>query len=283
MFPDTYVFAEFWTYAYYLAAIYFAHRFLTVFYFVKKYKIKPMAKEDIPNLRESMKKGWKSALLPFIVFTPFWVNNTFGDTFVVERLGGGATGFGSNLIIIAPSLAIMYVFLIAKDRSSTSIPALLDTMKTCVKIVSPIVMLMVGGYAIAELFADVGVMEAMMRDLERVQIPFWAVIIFMPIVLAFIGCFFDGLAVLTLLGPVVLTLTTSVGISPWLAASMLPAIIHAMCHLTPPYAPGIMIASNLAKSKFLVTCKYMVIWIAGHYLVSLLIFFRIIPIIGGHW
>ena len=284
MFPDTYDFSRFWTFAYYLAAIYLIHRFITVFILIKKNKIKPMEKSEIPDLKASLKKGWKAILLPLVVVLPFFIDNTWGDTLVLNLLGAdGAAAFSRSLIIIAPSVAILYVLAVAKDKRILRPAAFLDTMKSCAAIVAPILLLMVGGFALSELFAEVGVMEGMKADLAHIDIPLWAAIIFVPLALALIACFFDGLAVITLLGPLVLTIMTTAGMSPWMAASMMPAVIQGMSHLTPPYAPGIMIASSIAKARFVGVCKYMIVWIVGHYIVSLLLYFGIIPNVSGIW
>jgi len=282
MFPYTYDFSLFWTFAYYIFGVYFLHRIITAFILIKKNKVTPMDPSEIPNLREALKRGWKSILLPFVVFLPFFINNTFGDTFVVHFLGpAGAAAFSRNLIIIAPALAIVYVLLITKDKKTIRPVPLVNIMQSATTTVAPIILLMVGGYALSELFAEVGVMEAMKNDLYYLNIPMWAAVILVPLGLALIACFFDGLAVLTLLGPLVMTIMTTSGVGPWMAAAMMPAVIHSMGHLTPPYAPGIMIASSIAKARFIDTCKYMVIWITGHYIVSLLLYFGIIPNVMG--
>lgn len=283
MFPYTYSFSSFWTFTYYVGGVYFLHRIITVFFIIKKNRIQPMDPEDIPPIRASLKKGWKTLFLPLVVFFPFWFNNTFGETWITSVLGPeGAAAFGGSLIIIVPCVAIAYVFFIAKDRKKNLMPfALVENLKGTTKSLAPIVFMLVGGYAISELFADISIMEMMQADLEGIHIPFWAVAIFLPLVLAIIGCVFDGLATLTLLGPLVLILTSSVGISPWLSAAMMPLVIHSMSQMTPPFSPAIMVAVGIADSDLVKTFKQMLIWITGHYAVTLLFYFGIIPIIGS--
>ena len=283
LYPDTYLFSDFWTFAYYIFAIYFLHRLITVFYLCTKYKIKPMDKSELPDFKTALKKGWKSLFLPFVVFFIFFVNNTWGATFVTDRLGAqGASVFSGSLIIIAPCLAIFYVFLIAKDKKTIKPAAIADSLVDTTKSLVPVLFIMLGGYSISALFADAGIMGNMMADIERFNLPFWAVCVFLPLMLAIVGCFFDGLAVLTLFGPLVMAITASVGISPWLAAAMLPVVIHSMASLTPPYSPGIMVAISISKANMTKTFKQMIIWITGHYAVTLLIYFGIIPMIGSN-
>jgi len=282
MFPDTYIFSDFWTFMYYIAAIYIAHRLITVFILCKAYKIQPMDKADLPDLKTAFKRGWASLLLPLVVFLPFWINNTFNATFVTDRLGkGGASSFSSSLLIIAPCIAILYTMLVAKDKKTVTPSFFVESMRSSIKGFAPLMFMVVGGYSIGELFTQVGVMDMMLRDLQSINIPFWAVATIMPLVLGAMGCFFDGLSILTLLGPLVLTVSVSVGISPWLSAAMMPGVIHSMCHMTPPYAPGLLMAIGMAEADFKETCKQMFVWIGGHYAITVLLYFGIIPIIGS--
>ena len=70
---------KFWIVCWGCALWFVLQRLLTVFGFCKYYKVKPMAKEDIPNLKETVKNGWQGLLLPIIILLPFLFVCKSGD------------------------------------------------------------------------------------------------------------------------------------------------------------------------------------------------------------
>ena len=65
-------------------------RIVTLYVFCRIYKLKPMAKEDVPSLREAMKDGAIYLLLPVVILLPFVLDYFFKAGFFTARLGEGA-------------------------------------------------------------------------------------------------------------------------------------------------------------------------------------------------
>ena len=59
--------SAFWIACWGVAVWFILERLLTVFLFCRYYKVKPMAKEDMPGLKETFRLGWKGMLLPIII------------------------------------------------------------------------------------------------------------------------------------------------------------------------------------------------------------------------
>ena len=53
--------AEFWIVLWGCSLWFIVQRLIMVFAFCKVYKVKPIAKEDLPSLKETFKKGWQGA------------------------------------------------------------------------------------------------------------------------------------------------------------------------------------------------------------------------------
>jgi TRAP-type uncharacterized transport system fused permease subunit len=108
---------QFWIVLWGISLWFILQRILTLFAFCKYYKVKPMAKEDLPSFRESLKTGWQGLLLPVIILLPFVLDYLFKDTFFTTRLGAtGAKYMSSSLLLFIPGIAAIFSCLITKDK-----------------------------------------------------------------------------------------------------------------------------------------------------------------------
>ena len=82
--------SAFWIACWGVALWFILQRILTVFFFSRYYKVQPMAKEDIPDLKATLKAGWKNLLLPIIILLPFALDYIFKAGFFTDRLGTSA-------------------------------------------------------------------------------------------------------------------------------------------------------------------------------------------------
>ena len=108
--------------------------------------------------------------------------------------------------------------------------------------------------------------------------PFLAVII--PLVCAILGMVFPGSAQTKIFGGTIIAVFAAAGGNPLLAAAMLPAIAGAMEGMTPPLAICMYTAMGISGSKMKETTLNCLIWVGLHYLLSVLCFLSLLPIIG---
>ena len=88
---------QFWIVLWGISIWFILQRTLMVWGFCKYYKVKPMDKKDLPNLREIFKSGWQGMLLPVVILLPFVLDYLFKDNFFTARLGEtGAKYFSSS-------------------------------------------------------------------------------------------------------------------------------------------------------------------------------------------
>ena len=78
LYPDTYTMDQYWMLLWGVAIWFVLQRIVTLYFMCLYYKVSPMPKEDIPSLRESLRRGWRAIFLPIIVFLPFFLTNKFG-------------------------------------------------------------------------------------------------------------------------------------------------------------------------------------------------------------
>jgi len=109
---------EFWIVLWGVAFWFIIQRLLMVWAFCKYYKVEPMSKEELPDLKETLKAGWQAMLLPLIILLPFVLDAVFTDNFFTTRLGAdGAKFMSKSVLLFTAGIASMYACLITKDKS----------------------------------------------------------------------------------------------------------------------------------------------------------------------
>ena len=74
---------QFWIVLWGVSLWFIAQKILIVWGFCKYYKVKPMAKEDIPRMKDVIRAGWQGLLLPVIILVPFIMYYFFKSTFFI--------------------------------------------------------------------------------------------------------------------------------------------------------------------------------------------------------
>ena len=69
--------AEFWIVLWGCSLWFILQRLIMVFAFCKYYKVKPIDKAHLPDLKETLKVGWQGLLLPVIILLPFILDYFF--------------------------------------------------------------------------------------------------------------------------------------------------------------------------------------------------------------
>ena len=270
---------QFWIVLWGIALWFVLQRILMVFAFCKYYRVKPMAKEDIPNLRETLKEGWQGLLLPVIILFPFVLDYLFKDTFFTERLGAtGAKYFSSSLLLFIAGISAMYACLIAKDRPTPH--KIAKWFGDGVKTIAPAIGVCVFGYMIGALFSDLNVAEEMELFIVGINFSKFGLVLFICALTCVLGMVIPGSSLVVIFGPVFITTMELVGVNPILAAAMLPCICGVMCGITPPLGLGMYAGMSLAESDFSKTFKNNLWWVTAQFLLEVVVLMGWLPIIG---
>lgn len=272
---------QFWVVLWGIAIWFVLQRILTLFAFCKYYKVKPMSKEELPTLKESLKVGWQGLLLPVIILLPFVFDFLFKETFFTERLGvAGAKALSSSLLIFIPGIATLFACLITKDKKMVTPNKLAEMFGKGVKTIAPSVAVCIIGYMIGAMFADLNVSEEMQVFIEGVNFSKFGLVLFICLLTCFLGMVIPGSSLVVIFGPVFITTLASVGVNPILAAAMLPCICGVMCGITPPLGLGMYAGMSLAESDFSKTFKNNMWWVAGQFVMQVIVLMGWLPILG---
>lgn len=281
LYPDTDITSgQFWVVLWGISIYFIAQRLLMVWAFCKYYHVKPMAKEDIPSLKETLKTGWKGLLLPIIILIPF-VFDSVADSWIATRLGdAGASAFSKCLLYFTAGVAALYALLIAENRKELSLSKIAELFTGKMKsLVGPIVACLFG-YMIGELFADVDVTTSLAAFLSDLNLSRVGLAFFIPLLTCFLGMVVPGSSQVVIFGPVFIAAFAATGSNPLLVAAMLPCICGVMCGITPPLALGMYAGMSIAESDFKKTLINDLWWVAAQYILEVVLLLEVLPILG---
>lgn len=273
--------AEFWIVLWGCSLWFILQRLLMVFAFCKYYKVAPIAKEDLPGLKETFKKGWQGLLLPIIILLPFVLDYFFKDTFFTDRLGkSGASAMSSSLLIFIGGLASIYAILISKDRKQVTPGAVARMFADGIKTIAPAIGVCVIGYMIGAMFTDLNVTDEMLAFMEGMNMDKFGLVLFICFITCVLGMVIPGSSLVVIFGPVFITILVAKGVNPVLAAAMLPCICGVMCGITPPLGLGMYAGMSLANSDFGKTFRNNLWWVAAQFVLEVIVLMGWLPILG---
>lgn len=272
---------QFWIVLWGISFWFILQRIIMVYAFCKYYKVKPMAKEDLPNLKQSLKENWQGLLLPVIILLPFVLDYFFKDTFFAERLGAtGAKYLSSSLLLFIPGISSLFACLITKDKRMVTPNNIAKMFAMGIKSIAPAIGVCIIGYMVGSLFSDLNVAEDMKTFILGIEFNKFGLVNFIAILTCFLGMVIPGSSLVVIFGPVFITTLASVGVNPVLAAAMLPCICGVMCGITPPLGLGMYAGMSLAESDFGKTFKNNLWWVAAQYIMEVAVLMGWLPILG---
>lgn len=272
---------SFWLIMWGISFYFIVQRILSVFVFCKKYKIQPMASEDIPDLKETLKNGWKGLLLPIVILVPFLLDAWLNSGFITARLGAtGAKYLSSSVLLFTAGIASAYGLVILEDKSHRSVRALAACFSEGVAGLAPTVATTMFGYIIGALFAELGFAEEMEAFILNMSLSKFGMCLVISLVACFLGMVIPGSSITVMFGPLFITALAAAGVPPLLAAAMLPVICGAMGLITPPFALCVYAAMGIAGSDFGKTFKNDLWWVFLQLITQMLVLMGLLPVLG---
>ena len=270
---------KFWMVLWAISLWFILQRILMVFAFCKYYKVKPMKKEDLPSMKETIKTGWQALLLPVIIILPFVLDAVFKDTFFTARLGAdGAKALSSSILLFIGGIAAAYSCLIAKDKSVVKFQNIVKMFSESVKTIAPTIAVCVFGYMIGALFAELNVAEDLGVIISGLNIGKFGTVLVICIITCFMGMVVPGSSQVVIFGTMFITVLANVGVDPMVAAAMLPCICGVMCGITPPLALGLYAGMSIAESDFSKTVKNDWWWVATQFILQVVVLMGWLPV-----
>lgn len=287
LYPNQYTYSQYWLVLWVIAVWFIVQRIITLYCMCRFYKVEPIAKQDIPSFKQTLKKGWKAIFLPIMVFAPFLLTSVFESFFmgrlnIVENgqvLVNGVKAFNDSIILIIPALIVIFgVLLSGKDTIKKMSPKfMLESACNGMKSVVPTSMLVMAAYFVSNALADTNINDAVNDIFAVIDLPLWALAVILPFFTAILGMLIPGSAQVKIFGGMIVSIIAAAGGSPLLATAMLPCICGAMHGVTPPYCACVYTAMGIAGAETKPTLLNCAVWILFHYLLS------VAMILFGHY
>lgn len=272
---------QFWIVLWGVAFWFIAQRVLMVWSFCRYYKVKPMTREELPDLKETFRAGWQALLLPVIILLPFVLDAAFADNFFVSRLGAqGAKYLSKSVLLFVAGISSLYACLIVKDKSTVTPAKIARMFANGVKSIAPAIGVCVFGYMIGAMFDDLGVAESLGELIATWNFGKLGMVLAICIITCVMGMVVPGSSQVVIFGPVFITLLANVGVNPLLAAAMLPCICGVMCGITPPLGLGMYAGMTIADSDFSKTFKNNLWWVAAQFVMQVVVLMGWLPVFG---
>ena len=272
---------QFWIVLWGIALWFVLQRLIMVWGFCKYYKVKPIPKDELPNLKETLKKGWKGLLLPVIILLPFVLDYFFKDGFFTDRLGAqGAKYMSSSILLFIGGIAAMFACIAAEDKSVVTVKNIAKMFGDGVKTIAPAIAVCIFGYMIGSLFKDLDVANEMGAIISGWNFGRFGTVLAVCAITCFMGMVIPGSSLVVIFGPMFITVLANVGCDPLLSAAMLPCICGVMCGITPPLGLGMYAGMTLAESDFNKTFKNNLSWVAAQFVMQVVVLMGWLPILG---
>ena len=272
---------KFWIVLWGISAWFIAQRLIMVWSFCKYYKVESIKKEDLPDLKETLRVGWRAMFLPVVIILPFILDAAFADNFFVERLGAdGAKYLSKSVLLFVAGISSIYSCLIVKDKSTVTPAKLAKMFGDGVKTISPAIGVCVFGYMIGAMFEDLGVAEALGQVMASWSFSKFGMVLAICAITCVMGMVVPGSSQVVIFGPVFITLLANVGVNPLLAAAMLPCICGVMCGITPPLGLGMYAGMTIAESDFSKTFKNNMWWVVAQFVLQVVVLMGWLPVLG---
>ena len=272
---------KFWIVLWGISIWFIAHRLIMVWAFCRYYKVQPMSKDDLPDLKETLKVGWQAMLLPVVILLPFFLDAAFANNFFVTRLGAdGAKYLSKSVLLFVAGISSLYACLIVKDKSIITPDKIAKMFAGGIKSIAPAIGVCVFGYMIGAMFEDLGVAESLGETMATWNFGKFGMVLAICAITCVMGMVVPGSSQVVIFGPVFITLLANVGVEPLLAAVMLPCICGVMCGITPPLGLGMYAGMTIAESDFGKTFKNNLWWVAGQFIMQVVVLMGWLPIFG---
>ena len=281
LYPEKYTISQYWLLPWGVAIWFIAQRIITMYIMCRYYKVEPMKKEDIPSLKESLKHGWKAIFLPIIVFLPFILTSKFEGWFKA-RLGAGSSSLTSSLLLFIPALIVVVAILLSKKetKQKMTLPEMAKEIRDGMLKVVPTASLVLFAYFVSNVLVTLGIEAAIGEYIASLNMSLFALALILPLFTAILGMLIPGSTQVKIFGGIIITVVAAAGGNPMLACAMLPCICGAMHGVTPPYCACVYTGMGIANAELKPTLIICMVWIAIHYVLSVITMMGWLPLIG---
>lgn len=255
------------------------YRFILVFIWVRKYKIKEVAKEDIQPFLTALRSGWSALLIYIGIAIPLILTIGPGAEWAVSRLGEDAAD-AISIIVWIPILVLLAALVIGwrtLPRSVNGWSKLLENVAPKYAVIGATLFF---AFAAASALRSLGLSNDLTAIMSGLQAPALVVALLVGVIILIIAAPLTGTATIAAVGGVAFTALTIAGVQS-LPAAVAILIFASTEGASPPGAAPIYIATGIANVEPERTFIKLLTWfVLPTLLIGALVATGILPIIN---
>lgn len=201
---------------------------LVVIYLSNKYKYGEMIpKIDMRQVGTGFVKSFPVILMPVII------------------LGGIYMGFftPTEVSVVAVLYALFVSLLLYRTLKARDLkPIFLESAYSA----AMIYLVVIGGNLLGFVMTRLGIADMITQIIMDMNVPTWAVLLGINIILLILGCFLDGVSMIIILAPLLFPVVTALGVHPIHFAVIMTANIE-IATITPPVGLNLFVMSGISK------------------------------------
>lgn len=280
LYGEKYTMSQFWMLMWGICIWFILQRAVTIFVMVRHYKIEALPASEVPKLGASLKKGWKSVMIPVVILAPFLLDSMLKETFFTARLtAAGASAMSSCVLLFTPGVAAVYAVLIMVKKMKVGPKQIAALLTKGTKSIVGVSATIFFAYCISNLYTSLNVGDAIGAMISNWNLGLVPLAFILPLFTAILGMILPGSSQVAIFGTVMVSIMAEVGANPMLIAGMLPVICGAMEGMTPPLALCMYTAMGISGSKMKETTINCILWCVLHYALSVVCMLGILPIL----
>lgn len=280
LYGEKYTMSQFWMLMWGICIWFILQRAITIFIMVRHYKIEALPASEVPNLGESLKKGWKAVMIPVVILVPFLLDSMLKETFFTARLtAAGASAMSSCVLLFTPGVAAVYAVLIMVKKMKVGPKQIAGLLTKGTKSIVGVSATIFFAYCISNLYTSLNVGDAIGAMISGWNLGLVPLAFILPLFTAILGMILPGSSQVAIFGTVMVSIMAEVGANPMLIAGMLPVICGAMEGMTPPLALCMYTAMGISGSGMKETTINCILWCVLHYALSVVCMLGILPIL----
>ena len=161
-----------------------------------------------------------------------------------------------------------------------SLPKMYAVIRDSMLKVVPTAALVLFAYCVSNVLVTLGIEKAIGEYIASLNMSMLALALVLPLFTAVLGMLIPGSTQVKIFGGIIITVMAAAGANPMLICGMLPCICGAMHGVTPPYCACVYTGMGIADAELKPTLANCMVWIALHYVLSVVVMMGWLPLIG---
>lgn len=251
--------SELWLFMWIIALASIIQRCITIFIIFKAHNVKPIPKEELPNLKEVFKSSWKALFLPVAIALPFVIEMATAPLLNNHLSAEATTALSSALLLFVPGLAVATTWLVAdkKPNLKQAKDIFVKGSSSVASTVMAMWLAMMNGFVLN--YNEIaGYVSGF-----NLELPVLCFLV--PIILVVLSLIMSSAPLAAVFGVSIITIFANAGANPVWIAICLPLLCGCLTGSTPPLSVCTLLSAQIVGADVGKSLKTNALWVAIQY------------------